>query len=108
MTVVRPGSRFGIPVIESDGTISSFEEKPEKDREWINGGFFVMEPKVFDYLTEGRMTILERKPFEKLANERKLNAYKHIGFWRSMDSLKDKNDLTEMWTRGEAPWTLWN
>jgi glucose-1-phosphate cytidylyltransferase len=67
-----------------------------------------MEPNVFDYLTEGMATVLERKPFEKLASDRQLNAYKHNGFWHSMDTLKDKNDLTELWNRGKAPWALWN
>jgi glucose-1-phosphate cytidylyltransferase len=108
LTAVRPLGRFGALVVENDNAVSSFAEKPEGDGAWINGGFFVMEPNVFDYLTEGMATVLERKPFEKLASDRQLNAYKHNGFWHSMDTLKDKNDLTELWNREKAPWALWN
>jgi len=107
LTAVRPGGRFGALDIKDDGTIASFNEKPEGDGAWINGGFFVMEPNVFDYLTDDKDTILERKPLETLAGEGRLNAYKHTGFWQAMDTLKDKNDLTDMWTKGTAPWTLW-
>jgi glucose-1-phosphate cytidylyltransferase len=74
---------------------------------WINGGFFVMEPDVFSYLTEGNDTILEKKPLASLARDGQLNAYKHTGFWRSMDTLKDKNDLTALWQEDAAPWSLW-
>jgi glucose-1-phosphate cytidylyltransferase len=66
-----------------------------------------MEPKVFDYLTDGDATILERKPLEHLAETGQLNAYKHYGFWRPMDTLRDKHELTDMWTKGTAPWALW-
>jgi glucose-1-phosphate cytidylyltransferase len=104
---VQPSGRFGVLDIKEDGTITSFKEKPEGDNAWINGGFFVMEHSVFDYLTEGTGTILERRPFENLAKDGQLNAYKHTGFWRAMDTLKDKNDLTNMWTRGKAPWAMW-
>ena len=107
LTSVRPSGRFGALDINEDGIVSSFKEKPEGDGAWINGGFFVMEPNVFDYLTEGNDTILERKPLETLAMEGQLNAYKHSGFWRAMDTLKDKNDLTELWHGGTANWALW-
>jgi glucose-1-phosphate cytidylyltransferase len=82
-------------------------EKPEGDGAWVNGGFFVMEPEVFDYLADGDATILERDPLERLAAAGKLRAHKHYGFWRAMDTLKDKNDLTALWTQGKAPWALW-
>jgi len=107
LTSIQPSGRFGALDIEKDGTIASFKEKPEGDNAWINGGFFVMEHNVFDYLTDGNKTILERKPMETLAEQGQLNAYKHTGFWRSMDTLKDKNDLTEMWTTGKCPWAMW-
>ena len=107
LTSVQPGGRFGSLDINDDGEILSFKEKPEGDGMWINGGFFIMEHNVFDYLTDGKKTILERNPMETLAKEGQLNAYKHTGFWRAMDTLKDKNDLTEMWTNGTCPWAMW-
>jgi len=107
LTAVRPSGRFGALDIEDDGTIVSFREKTEGDGAWVNGGFFVMEPQVFDYLTEGKDTVLERRPLETLAEESQLNAYKHTGFWRAMDTLKDRNDLTALWQDEGAPWALW-
>ncbi|MDR2447190.1 MAG: glucose-1-phosphate cytidylyltransferase [Treponema sp.] len=107
MTAVKPAGRFGALVIEKDGSVISFAEKPEGDGAWINGGFFVMESGVFDYLTEGCATVLERKPLETLAKDGNLYAYKHDGFWHSMDTLKDKNNLTAMWNSKKAPWALW-
>jgi glucose-1-phosphate cytidylyltransferase len=107
LTSVQPAGRFGAIGIDDGGKIRSFKEKPDGDGVWINGGFFVMESAIFDYLTEGDATTLERKPFEQLAETGQLNAYKHYGFWRAMDTLKDKNDLTALWTTGKAPWSLW-
>ena len=107
MTAVQPSGRFGALVIREDNVITSFMEKPKGDESWINGGFFVCEPEVFDYIPLGDDVIFERAPLENLARDRKLNAYKHDGFWRPMDTLKDKNDLTEMWQSGTAPWALW-
>ena len=107
LTSVQPSGRFGAIEISSDGTIKSFKEKPVGDGAWINGGFFVMEPGVFDYLTNGDDTILERKPFESLSGAGQLNAYKHRGFWRPMDTLRDKNELSDLWANGTAPWALW-
>ena len=107
MTAVQPSGRFGALDISSDGTINSFKEKPDGDGNWINGGFFVCEPQVFDYIKDGDSTIFERAPLENLAKDNQLNAYKHRGFWRPMDTLKDKNDLTEMWQNNKAPWALW-
>jgi glucose-1-phosphate cytidylyltransferase len=107
MTAVKPAGRFGALVLEKDGSVSSFAEKPEGDGAWINGGFFVMENAIFDYLTEGAATVLERKPLEMLGRDRNLYAYKHEGFWQCMDTLKDKNDLTDMWNSDRAPWALW-
>jgi glucose-1-phosphate cytidylyltransferase len=107
LTAVRPAGRFGVLNIDDSNAVTSFSEKTEGDNDWINGGFFVMEPAVFDYLQDGADTILERKPLETLAAEGRLNAYRHDGFWRPMDTLKDKNELTEMWVKEHAPWKVW-
>jgi glucose-1-phosphate cytidylyltransferase len=107
LTSVQPVGRFGSIEINENGVVKSFKEKPDGDGAWINGGFFVMEPEVFDYLTDGDATILERKPLENMAKADQLFAYKHHGFWRPMDTLRDKNELNDMWTKGTAPWALW-
>ena len=107
MTAVQLSGRFGALVIKDDNMITSFMEKPKGDESWINGGFFVCEPQVFDYIKDGDATIFERAPLETLAREGQLNAYKHNGFWQPMDTLKDKNDLTKMWQEDRAPWAFW-
>jgi len=107
LTAVQPTGRFGSIEFGEGGAVKSFKEKPDGDNAWINGGFFIMEPGVFDYLTEGDETILERKPLERLAEAGQLNAYKHHGFWRPMDTLRDKNEINDMWARKTAPWALW-
>jgi glucose-1-phosphate cytidylyltransferase len=107
LTAVQPAGRFGSIEIDEEGSVGSFQEKPSGDKAWINGGFFVMEPAVFDYLADGDATVLERKPLECLAETGQLNAYKHYGFWRPMDTLREKNELTNMWTKGKAPWAFW-
>jgi glucose-1-phosphate cytidylyltransferase len=106
LTAVKPAGKFGNVSIDKEGSISSFREKSQEDGSWINGGFFVMESKIFDYLKDGDKTILERAPLETLASQGQINAYKHFGFWQAMDTLKDKNDLTELWST-KAPWALW-
>ncbi|MDR1147718.1 MAG: glucose-1-phosphate cytidylyltransferase [Spirochaetaceae bacterium] len=106
LTAVQRAGRFGNLVIAADSTINSFEEKPQGDGAWINGGFFVMESAIFDYLKDDS-TILERDPLENLVKEGQLNAYKHYGFWKSMDTLRDKNELTDLWLAGNAPWAIW-
>lgn len=107
MTAVQLQGRFGALVIKDDNMITSFMEKPKGEESWINGGFFVCEPKVFDYIKDGDSTIFEKSPLENLAHDKQLNAYKHSGFWRPMDTLKDKNDLTYLWQNDEAPWAVW-
>ncbi|MEI8128073.1 MAG: glucose-1-phosphate cytidylyltransferase [bacterium] len=107
MTAVQLSGRFGALVIKDNNMITSFMEKPKGEESWINGGFFVCEPKIFDYITEGNKTIFERAPLENMANDGQLNAFKHEGFWRPMDTLRDKMELTDMWTEGNAPWALW-
>lgn len=108
LTAVKPSGKFGALDIAQDGTINSFTEKPHGDGNWINGGFMVCEPQVFDFIEKDRTDVIfERQPLEDLAKQGKLNSYKHDGFWYPMDTLKGKNDLTEMWQNGTAPWALW-
>ena len=105
VTAVQPPGRFG--ALELDNTnVLKFQEKPKGDSGWINGGFFVFEPKIFDYI-ENDDTILERSPLEQLANEGKLGAYRHTGFWQGLDTLRDRNQLDSLWNNGEAPWKIW-
>ena len=105
MTSVQPDGRFGS--LEMDGDrISRFMEKPKGDGGWINGGFFVCDPKVFDYL-DGDSTIFEREPLERMAVDKELFAFKHTGFWKPMDTLRDKNQLEEMLINNTAKWKTW-
>ena len=104
ITVVRPVGNFGIVHVADDDRVSSFEEKPLM-RDWVNGGFFVFRPEIFDYLVDD--SILEREPFERLAAEGQLMAYRHDGFWSCMDTYKDHLALNEIWSNGDAPWKVW-
>lgn len=106
MTAVQPPARFGVLDIEGS-KINRFEEKPKGEGGWINGGFFVLEPKVIDYIKDDK-TVWEREPLESLAAEGQLHAYRHEGFWQAMDTLRDKNKLEELWASGKAPWKLWD
>jgi len=108
MTSVQPEGRFGALEIETDGQVSSFIEKPKGDGHWINAGFFVCEPKVFDYITEGDSTIFEQGPLVNLAKDNEINAFKHTGFWKPMDTLRDKIALNDMHDQDTAPWIVWN
>jgi glucose-1-phosphate cytidylyltransferase len=99
---VRPPARFGHMHIDGE-LITQFSEKPQTEGGWINGGFFVLEPAVFDYI-EGDETWFEREPLEKLASEKQLAAYKHPHFWQCMDTLRDKRLLDDIWSKGQAPW----
>jgi len=102
VTAVRPRARFGELRIE-DRRVSSFEEKPQTGEGWINGGFFVFEPQVLDFI-DGDQTVLEREPLERLAHDGQLMAYQHPGFWHAMDTVRDKQALEEMIASGEVPW----
>ena len=93
--------------LNNDNIITSFLEKPKGDGNWINAGFFVCEPKVLDYITNGDATIFEQEPLSNLAKDRQLCAFKHNGFWRPMDALRDKQVLEKMWDSGKAPWKTW-
>ena len=106
MTAVQPEGRFGSLEIEGNNRVHSFKEKPKGDSKWINGGFFICEAKVFDYI-EGDSTIFEQVPLEALAEEGELYSYKHDGFWRCMDTLSDKQSLNKIWSEGTAKWKLW-
>ncbi|MFZ5649821.1 MAG: glucose-1-phosphate cytidylyltransferase [Bacillota bacterium] len=107
VTAVQPPGRFGTMQIDREDNVTSFFEKPKGDGTWINGGFFILEPEVFDYI-DGDATIWEREPLEKLAAENQLAAYRHYGFWRPMDTLRDKTLLEELWNSGRAPWKMWS
>ena len=107
MTAVQPPGRFGSVRLSGDQTrIASFHEKPQGDNAWVNGGFFVLDPKVLDYI-ESDATFWEAQPLERLAREGQLVVYRHEGFWQCMDHLKDKIDLDRMWREGRAPWKIW-
>jgi glucose-1-phosphate cytidylyltransferase len=106
LTAVRPDVRFGILDLEGDN-VTSFREKISEDADWVNGGFMVLEPEVFDYIDEGDGTIFEKGPLQKLSSDGQLAAFKHPGFWQCMDSLRDKENLEELWKTGKAPWKLW-
>ena len=103
LTAVRPPARFGSIEMENDGHILEFIEKPQLGEGWINGGYFVFDYKVFDYLTD-EFTILEREPLETLAKENQLVAYRHEAFWHCMDTIRDRDNLNEIWAKGNAPW----
>jgi glucose-1-phosphate cytidylyltransferase len=107
LTAVQPPGRFGAFSLEHDQTlIPTFKEKPQGDGAWINGGFFILEPQVIDYI-DGDATVWEQEPMENLAREGKLAAYRHHGYWQNMDTLRDKNVLEELWQSGNPPWKIW-
>lgn len=106
LTSVQPTGRFGALSLDENDNVTSFQEKPKGDGAWINGGFFVLEPEIFNYLKDD-FTIWEREPLENLAKEGQLNAYKHNGFWKPMDTLRDKQELEDMWNN-KAEWKLWD
>lgn len=107
LTAIQPQGRFGTLEIEKGGRVSSFQEKPENGGSWINGGFMVCQPEVFDYIPDDDTMPFEQAPLKNLAKDGQLNAYHHYGFWRPMDMLKDKQDLNQMWAENKAPWKIW-
>lgn len=107
LTAVLPPGRFGVfDLVGKESKIFSFREKPQGDGAWVNGGFFVIEPGVMDYI-ENDATVWEQEPLKNLAHEGMLSAYKHYGFWQPMDTLRDKMYLEELWDSGNAPWKIW-
>lgn len=109
VTAYKPAGKFGALHLDLEtGKVNAFQEKPDGDRNWVNAGYFVCEPEVFDYIPEGDDTVIfERGPLERLAAEGKMVAYRHTGFWKPMDTLRDNNELNAMWNEGKAPWKVW-
>lgn len=106
VTATQPVGRFGALSIDNEDSVKNFLEKPVGDGQWINGGFFVLGPEVFDFI-EGDLTIFEKSPMENLVKQNQLTAYRHKGFWMPMDKLSDKFELENLWARGNAPWKIW-
>jgi glucose-1-phosphate cytidylyltransferase len=106
LTATRPPGRYGALKFGTDNIVENFQEKPDGDGSWINGGFFVLNPSVIDYI-EGDDTSWEEGPLKKLANDGELMAFKHEGFWQPMDTLREKMMLNKLWMDNQAPWKLW-
>ncbi len=107
ITSVQPTGRYGMLNVDDKNNVLSFIEKPLSNGAWINGGFFVLEPQIFDYIP-GNYTILEREPLENLVKDDQLVAFKHYGFWQAMDTLRDKRQLEALWQSGKAYWKIWD
>jgi glucose-1-phosphate cytidylyltransferase len=107
LTAVQPPGRYGALDICDEGGVEQFREKPAGDGAWINGGFFVLQPAALDYIRLGDETYWEREPLQDLARDRELSAFKHRGFWRPMDTLRDKRELETLWAENRAPWKVW-
>jgi glucose-1-phosphate cytidylyltransferase len=106
MTAIQPDGRFGVLDIEND-QIRAFREKNKNDSGWINGGFMVLQPEIFDYI-DGDSTVFEKQPLETVASQGQLMSYKHEGFWQCMDTQRDKQRLEELWANNKASWKVWN
>lgn len=106
LTAIQPGGRFGVLDIDDSQTVRQFSEKAKEDGGWINAGFMVLEPEAFSYI-EGDQTYFEKEPLENMAKDGNLAAYRHEGFWKCMDTMRDKGMLDELWNKGNAPWKLW-
>ena len=106
LTATQPTGKFGALEIQGDGQLTEFTEKPKGDGRWVNGGFFVLSPKVANYIA-GDETSWEREPLEQLSREGEVFAFKHSGFWQPMDTLHDKRLLEDLWSTGKAPWKVW-
>jgi glucose-1-phosphate cytidylyltransferase len=106
VTAVQPSGRFGALNLSKDNNVDSFMEKPKGDGAWINGGFFVCQPEVFNYI-DGDATVFEKQPMEQIAAEGEMKAFNHAGFWKPMDTLRDKHELEEDWANHKAKWKIW-
>lgn len=106
VTAVQPSGRFGALNLDANDNVTSFLEKPKGDGSWINGGFFVCEPQVFDFI-ESDTTVWEKEPMENIAKANEMVSYKHYGFWKPMDTLRDKYELEQDWNNGTAKWKVW-
>jgi glucose-1-phosphate cytidylyltransferase len=107
VTAVQSTGRFGVLSLDKQDRVLRFREKPAGDTLWVNGGFFVCEPEVFDYLGSDESVMWEREPLTRLAEKNRVAAYKHRGFWKPMDTLRDKHELEALWIKGRAPWKIW-
>ncbi len=109
VTVVQPSGRFGAIHFNDENSVEifAFQEKPKGDNTWINGGFFVLQPEIFDYIKDENSTIWEREPLETLAKDKQLCAYRHYGFWKPMDTIRDKEDLENLWETNKCDWKIW-
>ena len=107
MTSAQPDGRFGALDIDKDNQVKEFKEKPKGDGSWINAGYFVCEPNVFNYITQGDSTVFEQAPLQDLAKDGEVYTYKHDDFWMPMDTLRDKHKLEKLWVDDEAPWKVW-
>lgn len=107
MMAYQPGGRLGVLDINEDGTLNQFVEKPKETGTWINAGFFVCEPDIFDVL-EGDQEMFEREPMQRLQEKQQINVFKHHGFWKPMDTLRDNQELNKLWDSGKAPWKIWD
>ncbi|CAM3789736.1 glucose-1-phosphate cytidylyltransferase [Flavobacterium branchiophilum] len=108
MTAIIPEGRFGTMDIAEDGIVNNFKEKPKNDNHWINGGFFVLNKEVFKYLNQDMTDIMwEEQPLIQLTADKQLMTFKHHGFWKCMDAMRDKEELEKMWDKGNAPWKIW-
>lgn len=109
LTAIQPEARFGGMDLDEKNAVTNFREKPKGDGKWINGGFFVLRPQVFDYLKDENIDNImwEEMPLDSLAKDKQLVAYKHHGFWKCMDAMRDKIELEELWKTGKAKWKIW-
>ena len=107
VSAVHPAGRFGALRIEEDGSIHSFQEKPQLEEAYVNGGYMVCSSKLFDYLPQDRDVMLEREPMDQLVRDGQLNAYRHEGFWQPMDTYQETQYLNKVWSEGHAPWKVW-
>lgn len=107
VAAVTPPGRYGAMKLGDDDRVTDFVEKPPGDGALVSGGFFVLEPAIFDYLTDGDETTFEHRPLERLAADGQLSAYRHEGFWQPLDTLRDKTRLEQLWASGHAPWRVW-
>lgn len=107
VTAIQPEGRFGVLDINQENIVERFYEKPHGDGGWINGGYFVCEQDVFDYISDDKQCVFEKEPMENLAQHNQLGAYQHNGFWKCMDTFRDKLSLNELWNNNEAKWKIW-
>lgn len=107
ITAIQPGGRFGVLDLSENNSVNKFAEKAKEDGGWINGGFMVLEPEIFNYISEQENCVLETEPMAALARDNQLIAYKHEGFWQCMDTLRDREKLEGLWNTAQAPWKLW-